>query len=436
MTVATPELLEVKGDRLVVHLHPGQEQVYNSKARFVAALAGTQGGKTSFAPIWLYREISRLGGGDHLAVTANYDMFKLKLLPALRDYFEHKLRVARYWSGERVLELAEDLKPNNFKASKQDDPMWGRIILRSAEAEAGLESATCQSAVVDEADHPDFALTAWEAIQRRLSINQGRALILTSLYHFGWVKHEIYDRWMDGDTDYDVVQFDSIANPSFPREEFERARRTMPLWKFRLLYQGKYEQPAGMIYDSFDSASCVIDPIPLPDAWPRYVGHDFGGSNPAAMFYAQDPATGYFYAYHEYLPGPGRSTAQHVEEFKRITQGVVVVKRAGGSHQEEEIRQGYAAHGWPIQEPKVHSVEAGIDRVYALHRMNKIFVFRGLRHYLDEKQGYSRKLDSQYNPTDEIADKAKYHLMDCERYILSDFTPETATRKTRETFYI
>jgi hypothetical protein len=251
-------------------------------------------------------------------------------------------------------------------------------------------------------------------------------LFTTTLYGLGWFKTEVYDRAKAGDKDYEVVQFNSLVNPAFPREEYERAERTMPRWKFDLFYRGVYSTPAGLIYDCFNTAAYCIDPVPLGKDWPRFTGHDFGGANPAALFFAQDPATGYFYAYDEYLPGPGRSTAQHVDEFKRLTAGTNVIKRAGGSHQEDEIRQGYSAHGWPIQEPKIKDVEAGIDRVYGLIKQGKVFIFKGLSHLVDEITTYSRKLDDKYNPTNEIEDKSSYHLLDAMRYILSDFTPETA----------
>ena len=410
---------------LQIALHPGQMRTWNSQARFVAMLAGTQAGKTCFGPLWLHREIDRCGEGDYLAVTANYDLFKLKMLPEILDYFVHTLGIGRYWALYRIIEIAENLVPGKFLARGKDDPMWARVILRSAEAKAGLEAATAKAAWIDEADHPDFIRNAWEAIQRRLSISQGRVLFTTTLYHWGWLKLEIYDRWKAGDKDIDVIQFDSTVNPAFPKEEYERAKRVMPLWKFRLFWQGQYEKPAGLIYDAFNEDTCKIARFPIPKDWLHFVGHDFGGANPAAMFYAQDPATGYFYAYQEYLPGVGRSTAEHVAEFKKLTAGMNVLKRVGGSHQEEEVREAYRAHGWPIQEPKIHAVEAQIDRVYALHKLNKLFVFNDLHNYLAEKMSFSRKLDDNYNPTDKIEDKARYHLMDAERYILSDFTPET-----------
>jgi hypothetical protein len=431
------KLKEIIDDELHYYWHPGQQSTLESQKRFVAMLAGTQGGKTVLVPRWLHGEIEKHGAGDYLAVTANYDLFKLKMLPELLDYFVYTLGIGKYWSQDRIIEIAEDLKPGAFLAKTKDDPMWARVILRSAEAGAGLESASAKAVALDEADHPDFKRSAWESVQRRLSISQGRVLFTTSLYHWGWLKLEIYDRWKAGDPDIEVIQFDSIQNPAFPKEEYERARRTLPLWKFNLFYRGIYEKPAGLIYDAFDETTCKINRIPIPKEWPIYVGHDFGGANPAAMFYAQDPATGYFYAYHEYLPGPGRSTAQHVEEFKKITAGTNVLKRAGGAHQEEEIREAYRAHGWPIQEPKIRDVEAQIDRVYALHKLNKLFVFNDLHNYLAEKMSYSRKLDDSYHPTDKIEDKERYHLMDAERYILSDFTPETVSRvETKAVSYI
>ena len=63
-----------------------------------------------------------------------------------------------------------------------------------------------------------------------------------------------------------------------------------------------------------------------------------------------------------------------------------------------------------------------------MHKLNKLFVFSDLYNYLSEKMSYSRKLDGNYNPTNEIEGKERYHLLDAERYILSDFMPETVVK--------
>ncbi len=88
------EIYTRDGDRLDLKFHRGQWRAWDSDKRFVFVLAGTQGGKTSFGPWWLQREIygdetrPGMGPGDYLAVTESFDLFKLKLLPEMRNCFE------------------------------------------------------------------------------------------------------------------------------------------------------------------------------------------------------------------------------------------------------------------------------------------------------------------------------------------------------------
>ena len=76
-------------------------------------------------------------------------------------------------------------------------------------------------------------------------------------------------------------------------------------------------------------------------------------------------------------------------------------------------------HGWPIFEPKLRHVQPQIDKVYGLHKLNKIYVFSDLLEYLREKQTFSYELDDENKPTDKLKDEQQFHLMAAERYILS-----------------
>ncbi|MCK4814243.1 hypothetical protein KA005_00615, partial [bacterium] len=87
---------------------------------------------------------------------------------------------------------------------------------------------------------------------------------------------------------------------------------------------------------------------------------------------------------------------------------------------------------WPIREPKILSVEAGIANVYALQKQNRVFAFKDLENYLGEKMTYSRELDENYQPTDVIANKERYHLMDSERGIMSWFNPAPSSGEKRK----
>ncbi len=227
-----------------------------------------------------------------------------------------------------------------------------------------------------------------------------------------------------------VYQVGSMDNPELPQDYLDRLNTYTGVYYDRYVL-GLWKGMEGLVYSSFNEQVCLIPRFEIPKEWLWYTGHDFGGANPAAMFYAQDPATGYFYAVREYLPGGGRSIYQHVQEFKEITAGRTVLKRAGGSHQEDEIRQGYTAQGWPITEPLMAaSVATGIQRVFALHSLNKLFIFDDLKEYLREKLSYAYNSPSSTSP-DEIENRHRFHLMDAERSILSDFAPETVPSTER-----
>ncbi len=45
------DMVQVVDDRLTLNLHEGQTRAWDSKARYVAVIAGTQSGKTSFWPL-------------------------------------------------------------------------------------------------------------------------------------------------------------------------------------------------------------------------------------------------------------------------------------------------------------------------------------------------------------------------------------------------
>ena len=243
----------------------------------------------------------------------------------------------------------------------------------------------------------------------------GRALLTTTVYNLGWLKTQIYDKWKAGDSDYEVISFDSIANPVFPPAEYERARRDLPRWKFDMLYRGRFTRPAGLIYGSFNEDLHKVPRFAIPEAWPRYLGLDFGGVNTAGVFYAAEPNTERLYVYREYKAG-GRTAAGHAEHLRRGEP--MIPTCVGGSKSEGQWRNEFRSGGLPVRTPTISDVEVGIDRVYGAHKRAEIFVFDDLHGYLEEKNTYSRKLDENGEPTEDIEDKETFHFMDAERYIV------------------
>jgi hypothetical protein len=240
---------------------------------------------------------------------------------------------------------------------------------------------------------------------------------------------------------WETFTFTSHDNPFISTEALSEITKDMTLDAYRkeILAQDEEIQQTWLVYP-FNSLVCKISRFPIPNNWHIYSGHDFGSANPAALFFAVDPGSGFKYAFREYLPG-GKSTAQHVEDFKDIItipetkhekepKFYTIIKRTGGSHQEEDSRSNYTAHGWPIAAPNITHVKEQVDRVRDMMRLNKVFVFEDLKNYLDELSNCLWILDENNKPTNEIADEKRYHLCACARYILSEFRPETVEVQT------
>lgn len=400
--------------RLQLHFHSGQWKLWKSDRRFLLVLAGTQGGKTSFGPHWLYREIQRRGPGDYIVCTPTYPLLNLKALPEFLKLFERWLKLGHFHPAGKQFLFSEDGSRRTFgDFDPLRDPQT-RVIFGYATDPESLESATAKAAWLDEVGQNKFKLESWEAILRRLSLAEGRVLLTTTPYNLGWLKQQLYDRWLTGDPLIEVSQFESIMNPNFPREEWERAQVTLPKWKFSLYYRAQFERPAGMIYDCLSDQD-IIPRFSIPPQWRRFLGMDFGGVNTAGVFFAEEPVSGRLFAYREYKAG-GRSSAEHA---RHLLEGETMVPVCvGGAKSEGQWRQEFALGGLPILPPVVSDVEVGIDRVYGYVKSHRILWFNDLYGTLDQLRTYSRELDANGEPTEKIADKETFHWLDAIRYII------------------
>ncbi len=414
MVVASPPNIDVMG-------LPGQKRLlFNFTDRILAAVAGTGGGKTYTGYLWLHSRMEAYPGFTWGMAEPTWKMLDRIILnssdpdrPTLEQYLQRAGHKPVYSKGEQIIRTA-----------------YGQIYLYTAENPNTMQGAPLRGFWLDEGGQ--MALLAHETALQRISMMQGQELITTTPYNMGWLLTEIVNKKGKGIA---VEQWRSIDRPGFPRESYEYMRQHLPAWRFSMLFDAQFEKPAGIIYHTFNEAVCVIDRFPIPKTWLIYAGHDFGPDNPAALFTAQDTDTGNFYHFAEYLPGAGISVYERVEAWKKIVAGYNVIRRVGGAPAEEDSRELCNAHGWVITAPKIKHVEPQIDKVVGMHQLNKVYVFRDLVHYLDEKRTFSRKLDDAGQTTQEIDNEAKFHLMSAERYVLSDFTPETVVISNTHPIY-
>lgn len=406
--------------RMFLDFHEGQLNAWDSKKRFIAVVAGTQGGKTSFGPHWLRREIALKGPGDYLIVTPTFVLMKLKAMPEFIKLFQDTLGLGEYRKGSGTFFFS---KEGEIAMYGEPQVIPTRIIFGHAMNPESLESATAKGAWLDEAGQNAFKLGAWEAIQRRLSIHQGRALITTTPYNWGWLKTDLHDRWLQAGMNHpyiDIIRFKSNMNPMFPDEEYERAKEALPHWKFKMFYDAEFTRPAGMIYEDFTDEQ-IIEPFDIPEYWPRYMGVDFGGVNTAAIFVAYDPDKRLAYVYREYHGG-GISIKEHAS---RLLHNEPIYPMAyGGAPSENQWRDEFGRAGLTIRQPTAYDVEVGISRVIKAHKSGRYFIFNTCRELIEQKRTYSRAVNENGNPIDKIQDKETYHLCDAERYIMTYLTDE------------
>ena len=422
MVTATREPTKV---RVVLPLpHSYQAELIDSETKRVVIRAGRRSGKTMGVAI---RAVKRfLGGRRQLygAPTAEQiDKFWFEVTTALaplveigvfkknetehyieRPGTEQRLKAKTVWNAETLRgDWADDLYLDEWQLMDEDtwEVVGAPMLLdRNGSAVFIYTPPSFRSAGVSKARDPRHAAKMFKMAQADTS-----------------------GRWQ-------AVHFTSHDNPYISREALGELIQDMSKQSYRqeILAEDDELQLSWLVYRAFNEAVCKVPRLEIPKNWLIHVGHDFGSANPAALFFAQDPGTGNFFAFREYLPGAGLSTHDHVEAFKQITQGYNVISRVGGNQTtEEEIRQGYGAHGWPITAPKHKEVKLQIDRVIGMMELNKVFVFNDLFHYLEELMNCLWMPGEDGRPLDKIKGEKNYHLSDCARYLLSGFTPETVT---------
>lgn len=414
-------------------LHSGQTRAWDAEERFILVLAGLQSGKTVTGPLWLFREMRRKGPGDYLVGSPTFTLLELKALPEFKRLFVQHLRVGEYKASpvrEFTLNRRGELM---LWGAPQDVPT--RVLFGHAQDPESLESGTYKGAWLDEAGQKKFRRDSWVSIQGRLSIYQGRVLFTTTPYGLGWLKSELYDRWEASGRNHPeiaVINFESIDNPAFPIEEFERARRTLPSWLFNMRYRGRFERPAGLIYGSFDPKRHVIPAFAIPDEWPRFLGLDFGGVNTAGVFLARElnterRPTGRYIAYREYHQG-GKTARGHAAN---LTEGEPRRPTTyGGSKSEGQWRDEFAAGGLSVAEPDIADVEIGILRIYGAFALDELLIFDSCVGLIEEANTYSREVDANGEPTELIEDKHQFHFLDALRYVGSSIWKGMATAPT------
>jgi len=245
-----------------IKLHEFQEAGIFSDRRFIFLISGIQGGKTTAGALWFKQEIHRHPKDNFLIVTPTYKLMDQSTLPKFRQFMAG---AGRYNEQKAIYRL---------KAG-------GVVYCRSGEDPDAIEGIpNVRAAWMDECGKLKYR--AWVNTQGRLSILQGRAMGTTTPYAMNWLYKDVYTPFKEGDKDTHVIQFESIENPVFPREEYERMRGKLDPRIFDMRYRGIFGRMAGLVYPDF-GPNKVIEPFKFGPGTKFCAGVDWGFSDPCAI---------------------------------------------------------------------------------------------------------------------------------------------------------
>lgn len=394
---------------LTVTLHPGQQRAQDSSAKVVTVIAGTGGGKTAYAPLWVLTERAKLAAHPTRPITqssgivvAPYKILRRTTMPTFLRLFQHKLKLGQWESRQ--------------------DGIWrfhdgGYVYFCSADTPESIEGAHVHWAMLDEAGQRQFPEESFRAAERRVRFHEGRILITTTPYVLGWLKalsdaSKLPDDEPGARPDVEVINFPSTENPRFPKAEFERARATLPPWMFRMFYLGEWDRPAGLVYSMIEDEHW-INWSDLPDdwkTWPGYAGVDFGYHAPHVNLYGALSPDDVLYVFDEYY----ETERTNAENARNALHKDKITMAWADPSSPEGIAEFVQQH-WRMTAAPRYEVLDGLKEVFERLATGRLLFVRG-RLMETGKEIDSYMWDARPEHTDEVV-KTHDHAMDCLRYM-------------------
>ncbi|WP_159445338.1 terminase large subunit [Nitratiruptor tergarcus] len=369
-----------------------QVRFLQAKQKITALIGGTGCGKTFLLPIAIfYKALEHFG-------SSGTPMEIIVLAPTHKMLLRNPLKYIR----QRFDELGIPYTLN--KSEMTITFSYGVIYLISAESYESMQGIHASLIVMDEAGL--MAKPVFDTALQRLAFHSGQLLILSTPYGSNhWLKSEVYDAWLEGDSNIFVVNPQSSDNPFYPLSEIERARTMLPKWKYEMFFEAKFTKPAGLIFEEVT----YIPRFQLPPNCIYFRGLDFGFNNPNAVVQlALDPNNNDTV----YVVGEWKKSQTNIDDLEAVLKkgyGTIYADPAGKDALETLKRRGL-----PMSVAK-KDVLAGISMLDAMFRSKKLLVFDDLYQLQDELSTYTWQVDRNEQLTDKPA-KNNDHLIDALRY--------------------
>lgn len=385
--------------------HDKQAIALRSTKPIVLLATGIQYGKTTVGALWMKRKMMRVNNAkaNFIITSPTYKILSQSTLPPFIKAMES---LGLYHRQDAVFE-SHGLGKCYFRTATDPDSIVGITDVYGIYGdEAGL-----------------YGLYFWENMQARAAFRKAQILLTTSPYTMNWVYKDLIRpklKGRDDRMDVDYIKASSIDNPYFPKDYYERMRKTMDDRRFNMMFGGDWNKMEGLVYDCFDEDLNGITPFKLPDGTKYYCGIDWGYTAPFCLVLRAITPTG-----------------EHYQITERYKTGLTILDMIGVAKQ---IKQYYpvelffcdpSAPG-NIEEfnraglPSVaanNDISRGIGLHYELVKTQRYKLFTGDNRYsIDEYETYHYPSpDEEIKADKDIRDRSPVkqndHAMDANRYV-------------------
>lgn len=265
-----------------------------------------------------------------------------------------------------------------------------------------------------------FTRYFYENLMGRASFKDAPVMFTSTPYAVNWLYTDILKPYKEGKLENSlIIQARSDENPYFPKEEYERRKRTMDPRLFNAMYNGQFERMQGLVYNGWESVNNIVPAFTLPLGTKFYAGVDWGTTHPFVIVVRGITPTGHHFQVSEfYKTGFGITDMVQVAQRLKQVWGIQTFfcDPAEPGNIKEFNRNGLPAVG------AINDIKIGIGLHHELIREGKYKVFEGSSpytveeyetyHYPEPKDLKPDQADKEALPVD-----ADNHCCDANRYV-------------------
>jgi PBSX family phage terminase large subunit len=385
-----------------VILHPAQNKIASSRARFRVVNAGRRFGKTvlsseeikGFALFKSKARIVYIAPTYQQARDIMWDMLKKELLPITKKVNESRLEI----------EVMDKTGESSY------------IFLRGWESVETLRGQSFDFMVLDEIASMRNFWTGWnEVLSPTLIDRKGSALFISTPKGFNHF-FDLYNM-QEKDKSYESFHFTTFDNPNIPVEEIEREKLSKPENTFAQEYLADFRKQEGLVYKEFSRDRHLYSST--SDRQPRNIvnkiaGVDFGFTNPAAVISVLKDFDGSYWVEEEWYKR-GKTDTQIAEyvaahNFNEVypdpeSPSAILQMQNLGVNCKEVVKNR-------------DSIKNGINKIRALFIQNKLHIHSSCQNLISELETYAYPESREGHNEDENPIKENDHALDALRYAL------------------